>query len=63
VSVYDWVDDLRPDRNATSFAYTIGGAFRPSPVAEAMLEWEHDMNRLVGQRFRVLAVLNLTVTK
>lgn len=63
VSVYDWDDKLRPDRNATSFAYTIGGAFRPSPVAEAILEWEHDMNRLVGQRFRILAVLNLKVTK
>jgi hypothetical protein len=63
VSVYDWKDSIRPDRNATSFAYVIGGGFRPSPVAEAMIEWEHDMNRLVGQRFRILAVLNLTVTK
>jgi hypothetical protein len=63
LSVYDWEDKLRPDRNATSFGYVIGGAFRPSPVAEAMVEWEHDMNRLVGQRFRILALLNLTVTK
>ena len=63
VSVYDWKDNTRPDRNATSFGYVIGGGFRPSPVAEAMVEWEHDMNRLVGQRFRILALLNLTVTK
>jgi len=63
VSVFDWDDKLRPDRSATSFAYVLGGAFRPSEVAQAMLEWEHDMNRLVGQRFRILAVLNLTVGK
>jgi len=63
VSVYDWVDNTRPDRNATSFAYVLGGAFQPSPIARAMLEWEHDMNRLVGQRFRILALVNLTVNK
>jgi hypothetical protein len=63
VSVYDFADNLRPDRNATSFGYVIGGAFRPSPVVEAALEWEHDMNRLVGQRFRILALVNLLVTK
>ena len=50
-------------RSATSFGYVIGGGFRPSPVVEAMLEWEHDMNRLVGQRFRILALVNLLVTK
>jgi hypothetical protein len=63
VSLYDWDDKLRPDRSATSFGYVIGGAFRPSPVVDAMIEWEHDMNRLVGQRFRILALVNLTVTK
>jgi hypothetical protein len=63
LSLYDWDDKLRPDRSATSFGYVIGGAFRPSPIAEAMVEWEHDMNRLVGQRFRIMALLNLTVTK
>jgi hypothetical protein len=63
VSVYDWADNIRPDRNATSIGYVLGGAFRPSPVVEAMLEWEHDMNRIVGQRFRILALVNLTVGK
>ncbi len=32
-------------------------------VAEFRLEWEHDMNRLVGQRYRVLALINLLVLK
>jgi hypothetical protein len=62
-SVYDWDDNLRPDRAATSFAYVLGGGFRPSEVMQAMLEWEHDMDRLVGQRYRILAVLNLKVGK
>ena len=63
LSLYDWQDNLRADRNATSFAYVLGGGFRPSRVLDALLEWEHDMNRLVGQRYRILAIVNLTVTK
>ena len=63
VSLYDWEDKLRAGRDATSFAYVLGGGFRPSRVLEALLEWEHDMNRLVGQRYRILAVVSLTVTK
>lgn len=63
VSLFDWQDDLRADRSATSFAYVLGGGFRPSRVLEALLEWEHDMNRLVGQRYRVLAIVSLTITK
>jgi len=63
VSLFDWKDNLRAERDATSFAYVLGGGFRPSRVVEALLEWEHDMNRLVGQRYRVLAIVSLTVTK
>ncbi len=62
-SLFDWRDDLRPDRSATSFGYVLGGAWRPSPKAEMMLEWEHNMNHLVGQRFRILALVNLLVTR
>jgi hypothetical protein len=63
VSLYDFTDALRPDRNATSFGYVVGGGFQPSPVLQARVEWEHDISRLVGQRFRLLAVVNLTVGK
>jgi len=59
MSVYNWDDPLRPDRGATSFGYVLGAGVRPVKQADVKLEWEHDMNRLVGQRFRVLAVLNL----
>ncbi len=63
VSLYDWRDDWQPDRSATSFGYVLGGGYRIGDLTEVRLEWEHDTNRLVGQRYRVLAMLNLQVTK
>jgi hypothetical protein len=59
VSVYDWADPERPQRDATSFGYVLGAGVQPVEQAGLRLEWEHDMNRLVGQRFRVVALLNL----
>ena len=61
VSLFDWQDPLRPDRDATSFGYVLGAGYRPLEYADLHLEWEHDMNRLVGQRFRVVAMVNLQV--
>ncbi len=61
VSVYDWADPLRPDRDATSFAYVLGAGYRPAGFVDTRLEWEHDMNRLVGQRYRVVAMIDLKV--
>ena len=63
VSVYDWNDPLRPERRATSFGYVLGAGFRPGSIADVRVEWEHDMNRLVGQRFRIVGLLNLWVLK
>lgn len=60
-SLYDWNDPLRPERSATSFGYVLGFGFRPGSNADVRLEWEHDMNRLVGQRFRVVAMLHVWV--
>jgi hypothetical protein len=62
-SVFDWRDDLRPDRSATSVGYVVGGMWKPGPMADVLLEWEHNMNRLVGQRFRVLALVNVVVNR
>lgn len=62
-SLYGWHDPTRPDRDATSFGYVLTTAFRPMRVTEFRLEWEHDMNRLIGQRYRVLALINLLVLK
>ncbi|MFO0591895.1 MAG: hypothetical protein U0441_30390 [Polyangiaceae bacterium] len=63
VSLYDWDDPMRPERGATSFGYVLGAGFKPGNVADLRVEWEHDMNRLVGQRFRIIGLLNLWVLK
>lgn len=61
LSLHDWSDDLRPQRDATSFMYVLGGGISPLPATRMGIEWEHSMNRLVGQRFRLLATLDLAV--
>jgi hypothetical protein len=61
--LWHWNDKLRPDRSTASFNYVLGLGYRFAPRAQAMIEWEHDMNGLVGQRFRLMAWLTLAVTK
>jgi hypothetical protein len=65
LSLYDWTDPLRDDRDATSFSYVLGAGMRGGSElfgrSRFGLEWEHTMNRLVSQRFRVLATLELEV--
>jgi hypothetical protein len=67
LSLYDWEDRLRADRRATSFSYVLGGGVLPTFLAFSHgrlgVEWEHTMNHLVGQRFRMLATLALTVLR
>ena len=67
LSLYDFEDALRPDRYATSFAYVLGFGVLPAidalNVSRIGLEWEHAMNRLVGQRYRVLATLDFSVLR
>jgi hypothetical protein len=67
VSLWDWSDALRPDRDATSFGYVLGAGITPGPSFFARsrfgFELEHEMNRLVGQRFRALLTLDLTVLR
>lgn len=67
LSLYDWKDGLRPDREATSFAYVLGAGVHPGldffNRGRLGVEFEHAMNRLVGQRYRVLATLDLSVLR
>jgi hypothetical protein len=67
VSLWDWSDGLRPERDATSFGYVLGAGVTPGPNFFARsrfgVELEHQMNRVVGQRFRALLTLDLTVLK
>jgi hypothetical protein len=63
LSLYNWEDPLRPDRGATSFGYVLGAGWNPGQIVDVKIEWEHDMNRLVGQRFRVVGLVNLRVAR
>lgn len=58
-----WKDSLRPDRSATSFGYVLGAGYNFSPRSQALVEFEHDMNRVVGNRFRLMLWLTLAVSK
>lgn len=62
-SLFQWNDKLRPDRDATSFAYMAGIGYIFAPRARASFEFDHSMNRLVGQRFRGMLWLTVAVTK
>jgi len=61
VSAYDWHDPLRPDRDATSFGYVVAPEYVPADFTRIRVEWEHNMNRLVGQRFRLLGMVSMKV--
>jgi hypothetical protein len=61
--VWQWDDKLRPDRDATSFNYVLGVGYRFAPRCQTLFEFEHDVNRLVGQRIRLMLMLSLAVGK
>lgn len=66
LSLWNFKDKLRTDglgntRDATSVGYVVGAGYKLTPDSNAMLQFEHDMNRLVGMRYRILAVLNVRV--
>ncbi|HEY8091695.1 MAG TPA: hypothetical protein VIF09_27710, partial [Polyangiaceae bacterium] len=61
--VWQWNDKLEPDRSATTFNYVLGAGYRFAPRSRAMVEWEHDINGLVGQRFRLMLSLVVAVMK
>jgi len=66
LSLYDFKDELRPGRYATSFSYVLGGGVMPGGFgdrARVGIEWEHAVNRLVGQRYRLLATLDIQVLR
>jgi hypothetical protein len=61
LGVWQWDDKLRPDRDATDFGYVLGVGYRFAPRCKAGFEWNHDMNRLVGQRFRTMLTVSVAV--
>lgn len=63
VGGWNWKDDLRPDRSAFNFGYVLGLGYKFFERSQAMIEWQHDANRLAGQRFRVMFWLALAVVR
>lgn len=63
VSVYDWADPTREGRDATSFGYVLAGGFQPLQEARMRVEWEHSLNDLVGNRFRLVGLLDILVLR
>jgi hypothetical protein len=60
-SLHRWFDPLREGRDATSFGYVVAPELFPWEYTKFRVEWEHDMNPLVGQRFRLLGYITLRV--
>lgn len=69
LSLYDWVDNTRPDRSATSFGYVLAAAFHPfldkkqPGRPDFRVEWQHDYNRLVEHRFRLVGMFSIWAGK
>jgi hypothetical protein len=63
LSLWQWRDGSRPDREAVSGGYTIGAGYIFSPRSRVHAELDHQMNRLVGNRFRFLLYLTVAVVR
>jgi hypothetical protein len=63
LSLWQWNDNLRPDRDATSFGYVAGIGYRFAQRSQTLFELQQDTNRLAGLRFRAMLYLTLAVTK
>jgi hypothetical protein len=63
LGIWQWDDKLRADHSATDFGYTLGLGYRFTRRTQAGAQWQHDMNRLAGQRFLALLTLTVAVTK
>ena len=61
--VWQWDDHLRPDRDATSFQYVAGAGYKLFPRSLVFVDFEHNMNQLVGHRFRGMLWLSLAISK
>ncbi len=61
--VWRWNDELREDRDATSFGYVLGAGYKLFPRSLVLVDFQHDMNRVAGQRFRTMLWLTIALGK
>ena len=52
--VWHWNDKYRPDRDAANFGYVLGAGYKMFPRSMILVDFQHDMNRIAGQRFRAM---------
>jgi hypothetical protein len=62
-SLWGWNDRARPERGATSIGYVGTIGYATGDRSDVRMEFEHNANRLVGQRYRLLFWFNLAVSK
>ena len=61
--VWQWNDKLRSDRDATNFGYVLGVGYKLFPRSLVLADFQHDMNRIAGQRFRAMLWLTIALAK
>jgi hypothetical protein len=61
--VWQWNDKLRPDRDAANFGYVLGVGYKLYPRSLVLADFQHDMNRIAGQRFRAMLWLTIALSK
>lgn len=61
--VWQWNDKLRPDRDATNVGYVLGAGYKLFPRSLVLVDFQHDMNRIAGQRFRAMLWLTIALAK
>ena len=60
--VWHWSDEQRASRDATTFGYVLGAGYRVSPKVLFLTDFQHDMNRIGGQRFRSMVWLSIALS-
>lgn len=61
--VWHWSDELRDDRDATNLGYVVGAGYKLFARSLVLLDFQHDMNRIAGQRFRTMLWLTVATSK
>ena len=61
--LWQWNDKLRDDRDAVNVGYVLGAGYKLFPRSLLLADFQHDMNRVGGQRFRAMLWLSIAVTK
>jgi hypothetical protein len=61
--VWQWNDKLRADRDTASFGYVLGAGYKLFPRSTVLADFQHDINRISGQRFRAMVWLTIALSK